>query len=107
MSRFRLLLVNAALAAFVIGLVPSLVQAGTGVGAAFNLGVNNTVNVITRLTSTVSTAAMSIQNKGTGPGLQITVAAGKAPITVSAGAGKATNLNADMLDGKDSMGFQN
>ena len=34
-------------------------------------------------------------------GLGITVPAGRAPITVNLGAGKATNLNADMVDGMD------
>jgi hypothetical protein len=50
---------------------------------------------------------MAIKQTGTGIGLQIVVPAGKAPITVPAGAGKATNLNADALDGKDSTSFQN
>ena len=33
------------------------------------------------------------------------VKAGKAPMTVSAGASKATNLNADEVDGKDASAF--
>jgi hypothetical protein len=37
--------------------------------------------------------------------LNLRVEAGKAPMTVSAGAGKATNLNADEVDGKDSTAF--
>src|SRR3954454_18440036 len=107
MTRYRRVLVNVAFAAFLIGALPGLVAAGNGVGAALNLGVNNTVSAITKLTATTANAAMLIQNKGTGPGLQITVGACKAPITVTAGAGKAVNLNADMLDGKDSTALQN
>ena len=107
MSRFRWMLVNAALAAVVIGAVPGLVAVGASVGTALKLGVNNTVTVITKLTATTSTAAMLIKNAGTGTGLDIQVGTGKAPITVSAGAGKATNLDADKLDGKDSTTFQN
>ena len=84
-----------------------MVALGNGVGTAFKLGVNNTVNAITKLTATTSGAAMLIKNAGSGTGLDIQVGAGKAPITVSSGAGKATNLDADKLDGKDSSALQN
>jgi hypothetical protein len=106
LSRIRRALLIGASGAFIIGALPGLVAAGNGVGKALNLGVNNTVGAITKLVATTSSAALLVQNSGTGPGLQITVGAGKAPITVSAGAGKATNLNADMLDGVDSTGFE-
>ena len=54
MSRFRWMLLNAALAAVVIGAVPGLVAVGASVGTAMKLGVNNTVNAITKLTATTS-----------------------------------------------------
>jgi hypothetical protein len=105
-SRYSRVLVNIGLAAVLVGMLPGLVAAGNGVGAAFNLGVKNTVTAVTKLVATTSNAALLVQNTGTGPGLQITVGAGKAPITVPANAGKATNLNADKLDGLDSTALQ-
>jgi hypothetical protein len=106
MSRHRRVVINVALGAVLVALLPGLVVAGNGVGSALQLGITNTVNAFTRLTATAATAALIIQNNGSGAGIQISVGAGKAPITVSAGAGKATNLDADKLDGKDSSTFQ-
>jgi hypothetical protein len=51
---------------------------------------------------------LQVTNTSTGSGaagIGITVGANKAPLTVNANAGKATNLNADKLDGVDSTGF--
>ena len=101
MSPYRRVLVIVGVGAFLVGLMPGLVAAGSGVGGILNLGVNNTVMAFTKLTASTAASAFQVQNNGTGGGIQITVGAGKAPITVSAGAGKAVNLNADMLDGKD------
>jgi hypothetical protein len=79
--------------------------AGTGVGAVFNLGRTNTVNAQSTLKGATSHHNLQITNTGSGHGLGITVGAGKAPITVNQSAGKATNLNADKLDGHDSSYF--
>ena len=88
-------------------------MASTALGAnndPFILGVlNNTATAITKLTGNVSGGpALQVVNNKTEPGsrgLQVTVAANKPPIVVNASAGKAPNLNADKLDGKDSTGF--
>jgi len=98
-------LVLSAVAVAVIG-SPGLVGAATGVGARLELGKSNSVSATTTLNGTTSNPAFTLKNLGTGAGLAITVKPGKAPITVNADAGKATNLNADKLDGKDSTAFQ-
>jgi hypothetical protein len=78
-------------------------------GGNFILGQNNTASLLTRLTGQVpGGAALQVVNTRTesgSRGLQVTVAEDKPPIVVNATAGKATNLNADELDGKDSTQF--
>lgn len=52
-------------------------------------------------------ATTTLKNTGTGPTLSLPAArTGQPPISVSAGAGKAINLNADRLDGLDSGQLQ-
>jgi hypothetical protein len=80
-------------------------QAGTGVGGVFNLGKTNKVNASSTLKGSTSGKTLQLTNTGAGSGLGVTVGAGKAPISVNTGAGKATNLNADKLDGLDSSAF--
>ncbi len=66
-------------------------------------------NVATRITTLVGKvatgSALVVKNPSGGPALGLQVNAGQAPLTVNADAGKATNLNADQLDGKDSTDF--
>ncbi len=52
-------------------------------------------------------AALKVVNEGKGVsrGIDITVAPGKPPLSISAGAGKAANLDADRLDGKSEEDF--
>jgi hypothetical protein len=99
-------------AGIVIGAVVSAVVstgvaavAGTGIGGVFNLAETNAVNAETTLQGSTTGSNLLIVNKGSGAALGITVAKGKAPLTVNATAGKATNLDADKLDGKDSAAF--
>jgi hypothetical protein len=75
-------------------------------GNNFVLGVlTNTATRVTNLTANVAgKPALQLQNTNTAPGsraLQLNVARDKAPLTVNATAGKATNLNADKVDGHD------
>lgn len=86
-------------------LVSTAAVAGTGVGAVFNLGKTNKVNAQSTLTGSTSGKNLQITNSGSGPALGLTVDAGKAPLVVNAKAGKATHLNADLLDGRDSAAF--
>ena len=101
----RVALAISAITVSIVG-APAIVGAATGVGARLELGKTNSVNATTALTATTANPAFSLKNLGNGVGLQITVKTGKAPISVNADAGKATNLNADKLDGKDSTAFQ-
>src|SRR5215208_3371131 len=78
-------------------------------GGNFILGQTNTASLLTKLTGQVpGGAALQVVNTETEPGsrgLQINVAENKPPIAVNATAGKATNLNADELDGKSEADF--
>lgn len=81
--------------------------AGTGRGADLELGVTNTINgYLTTLRGSFTGPMFQVTNTGTGRGIGITVAAGKAPIVVNATAGKAVNLNADKVDGLTSSQLQ-
>lgn len=95
--------IGAVTSAVLLGSAPAF--AGSGIGGIFNLGKTNTVNAPTTLVGTTSGRTLNVQNKGTGPGLGVTVAAGKAPIAVNPEAGKALNLDADKLDGFDAAAF--
>lgn len=83
----------------VIGVVATVTLTGTAyaaTGGNFILGRANGAGATTTL-----------KNNGTGPTLSLPAArTGQPPIAVSAGAGKAINLNADKLDGLDSGQLQ-
>jgi hypothetical protein len=114
----------------VIALTSSGTAAAAVVGDQLKLGVVNSINALTSWTGAVADRLLLIQNTstaagaralqlysrgpwgtafvlnaGTGPALQLQVGAGSAPITVNTDAGKATNLNADKLDGQDATAF--
>jgi hypothetical protein len=120
--------------AAVVALALVIVAAGTAAAAVpgdpLKLGVANTINALTAWRGTVAgrlialqnlsseaaarvfTAVSSggsstiyVENTGSGPGIQVKVTEGRAPLLVNATAGKATNLNADKLDGKDASAF--
>lgn len=121
----RIGLATAALVAITAGTVTAAEP-----GDPWLLGVTNAIGVTTSLTGTVSdrllllvnngvgrtltvvgsTAApsgtMYVQNMANGAGIQIQVADGVRPISVNPGAGKATNLNADKLDGYEASQLQ-
>jgi hypothetical protein len=63
------------------------------------------VNAQTTLQGNATGANLQLIQKGSGAGLALVVAKGKAPITVNSAAGKARNLNADKLDSLDSTAF--
>lgn len=74
-------------------------------GGDFILGKGNSAGATTKLTSSLAGATLQLVNNGSGTALSLSVPSGKAPLKVSPTAGKATNLNADELDGKDSTDF--
>ena len=100
---FAGILIGSVTSTLVVMAAPAI--AGSGIGAVFNLGKTNTVNAQSALKGATSGKSLQLTNTGSGGGLGITVGSGKAPITVNASAGKASNLNADKLDGVDSTGF--
>ena len=100
----------AVILAMVVGLASTALAAN---GANFIIGngladtARNIATLPTKLTmqGTNSGPALQVnpQSTNTGAsGVGVTVPSGKAPIKVNSTAGKATNLNADKLDGKDS-----
>jgi hypothetical protein len=77
-------------------------------GKAFILGQANGANRQTRLAAPVNNPTFKVVNKKAGArsaGIAVQVAPGKPPLVVNAAAGKATNLNADLLDGLDATAF--
>ncbi len=87
--------------ALVLGVATTALSA---TGANLILGKFNAAEHPTSLVSTLSDAikpALSVNNKSGGPALRLGVTREQAPIKVNAGAGTATNLSADKLDGKE------
>jgi hypothetical protein len=79
-------------------------------GGNFILGRANSAGAQTALSAPIANKALQVTNTSTAAGasgIGITVGTNKAPLAVNATAGKATNLNADKLDGKDSTAFAN
>jgi len=74
-------------------------------GDPFRLGRINSIDRLSTLVGTTANAMLRVDNNGTGPALSLEANAGRPPIVVNAAAGKATNLNADELDGQDSSAF--
>jgi FlaG/FlaF family flagellin (archaellin) len=99
-------------AAIMIALL-ALFVALSGVGLAatggtFILGKSNSADSATSLSAGIGNKALQVSNTSTSSGasaLGLTVAAGHAPLTVNSGAGKAANLNADLLDGNNASAF--
>ena len=88
-----------------LALSATSVIAGTGIGAVFNLGRVNKVNLVTVLQGSTTSRLLQVTNTGTGPALQLTVKAGAAPLQVGSEV-KVAHLNADKLDGLDSTAFR-
>ncbi|MCU1672338.1 MAG: hypothetical protein JWN77_451 [Frankiales bacterium] len=85
-------------AGLVVGAVIAVAMTGTAyaaTGGTFLLGRNNAAGAQTALV-----------NSGAGPVLALSTRSGQVPLAVSANSGKATNLNADKLDGLDSSLLQ-
>jgi hypothetical protein len=97
----------AVIGALVVGVASAAFGAN---GTAWLLGRNNSATSTTQLggASGANGAMVDITNNNAGTddtALSLNVQSGEPPLTVKSGAGKATNLNADELDGKDSSTF--
>src|SRR5215213_5050125 len=92
--------------ALVLALLFGVATAGLGAtGGNFILGKANSAGAVSKLTASIANPALQLVNQSTASGataLGLNVASGKPPLKVNATAGKATNLNADKLDGLDS-----
>ena len=92
----------AVILAMVLGLATAAFSA---TGGNFILGQSNSANAPTTLVGKIvdtTKSALVLKNPNGGSALQLQVNSGQAPLTVTSTAGKATNLNADKLDGQDS-----
>jgi hypothetical protein len=67
-------------------------------GDPFKLGRSNTINKISSLVGSASTALLKIDNNGTGPALNLQVEPNTAPLTVNSDT-LVDSLNADKIDG--------
>ena len=79
-----------------------------GTARSLLLGVKNHAKAQTSLSASIPRSAFQVTNtsKRAGAGaIGLKVAPGHSPLVVSRGAGKAINLNADSLDGKNSTAF--
>lgn len=94
----------AVMLALVLGVASTAMGAN---GGGFILGkATNTATKVTGLIGKVATgSALAVKNPSGGSALGLTVNAGQAPLTVNPEAGKATNLDADEVDGKDASSF--
>ena len=98
-------------ATIAVALVGALASSGTVVAAShFLIGTTNIASATTTLQTGANAAVLALQNTNdaggsSAQGLSVQVPAGRPPIVVSPGAGTATNLDADTLDGVDSTGF--
>lgn len=73
-------------------------------GGSFLLGKPNSATSQTKLSAPIATKTLQVSNTSTASGaagIGVNVAANHAPLVVPANAGKATNLNADKVDGMD------
>jgi hypothetical protein len=103
-------------AVFLIGLavllavalsVGSVALAGTGVGANFNLGKQNTVNRLSQLAGSTDSAMLRIVNNDAGTNataLELRVEPAVAPMKVNSST-QVSNLNADLVDGRSASSF--
>ena len=84
---------------------------GVGVAATggnFILGQSNSASSKSTLSAGINDKALVVTNNNAGANataLGLNVAAGRPPMIISSSAGKAANLNADKLDGKDGGAF--
>ena len=105
----RFIVANARTIGFATGV--ALLSSSTAAAASYLvLATTNTAGATTTLQSGVNAATLQIKNTNSAggtsaKGINIVVPSGRPPIVVNSSAGKATNLNADKLDGIDSSGF--
>jgi hypothetical protein len=71
-----------------------------------NTSTSSVARAVSAISSSSAAATVRVENKGGGPALSLIVPARRAPMAVSAGAGRVVNLDVDRLDGLDSTQLQ-
>ena len=101
------LVAEAVILALSVGLA-SAALAGTGVGAAFNLGKTNTVDALSSPVGSTSSSMLKVDNNGSGTALDLRVGPSTTPADQKAvtpmkvdSQAKVANLTADKVDGVD------
>ena len=92
--------------ALVLGLA-GVALAGTGAGAAFNLGRVNAVDRISQLVGSTNKPMLRVDNNSAGTdatALDLRVEPGRAPMRVDSST-QVSNLNADFVDGRSASSF--
>lgn len=85
-------------------LIAATALAGTGIGAAFDLGKTNRVNRQSTLQGSADKQLLRVSNTGAGPALSLLTEPGVRPLTTNS-TETVGNLSAGLLDGKDSTEF--
>jgi hypothetical protein len=100
---------KATLLAVIVALTLAIVTpAMAATGGNFILGKINSATTFSRLSANIAGPAMQLFNTSTAANaraLDLVVDEGNSPMTVNSTAGKALNLDADKLDGRDSTTF--
>jgi hypothetical protein len=100
---------KATLLAVMVALTLAIVTpAMAATGGNFILGKINSATTFSRLSANIAGPAMQLFNTSTAANaraLDLVVDEGNSPMTVNSTAGKALNLDADKLDGRDSSAF--
>jgi hypothetical protein len=100
---------KATLLAVMVALTLAIVTpAMAATGGNFILGKINSATTFSRLSANIAGPAMQLFNTSTAANaraLDLVVDEGNSPMTVNSTAGKALNLDADKLDGRDSTTF--
>lgn len=113
-GRATVFLVGLAVILAMVAGVASNALAANGQNLIIGNGLSDTLNNVAtlptklRMRGTADGPALQVTQQSTGAaasGVGVTVPSGKAPITVNSAAGKATNLNADRLDGQSANAF--
>jgi len=105
LTRATSIVVGLAVMVALVGGVVSLALAKPPAGGGTPPSGGETAASILKGVTNTATAVTTLINSGTGAALNLVVQPGEPPLTVNPEAGKATNLDADTVDGKDSTAF--
>ena len=105
LTRATSIVVGLAVMVALVGGVVSLALAKPPAGGEPPPSGGETAASILKGVTNTATTVTTLINSGTGAALNLVVQSGEPPLTVNPGAGTATGLSADTVDGKDSTDF--